>query len=207
MHLWKILLVQSVCYAWICIAASSSSKDYYEVLGLGRDASKHDIKKAFRKLALKYHPDRNPGADESKFREIAEAYEVLSNDEKRTQYDMHGHDGINRGYGGSGRNFHNAFNARFNVKDFFKHFDKGFGKGFDDFFNFDKIFKDMFNGKTNKYSSNKHFDGSGVSHSFQTQTQTIKMGRGMKQTCKTVTTKVGNSVMTKTVCSTEHDEM
>lgn len=199
--------MQSICCTWICIATDARSKDYYDVLGVSKDASKHDIKKAFRKLALKYHPDKNPDADETKFREIAEAYEVLSNDEKRAQYNMHGHDGLNEGYGGSNRDFHNAFNARFNVKDFFKHFDSGFGKGFDDFFNFDKIFENMFTGETNKFTTKKHFGGAGVSHSFQTQSQTVRMGRGMKQTCKTVTTKVGNSVMTKTVCSTEHDEM
>ncbi|MCP9260238.1 Chaperone protein DnaJ [Dirofilaria immitis] len=70
---------------------TSAAKDYYDVLGVKRDASTAQIKKAFRNLALKYHPDRNsePGAQE-KFREIAEAYEVLADEQKRQEYDMGG---------------------------------------------------------------------------------------------------------------------
>ena len=82
-------------------------RDYYEVLGLGRDASEDDIKKAFRKLAMQCHPDRNkePGA-EAKFKEISEAYEVLSSPEKRSRYNRYGHvsgeGGTERGYGDFG---------------------------------------------------------------------------------------------------------
>lgn len=65
------------------------SKDYYEILGVSRDASQEEIKKAFRKLAQKYHPDK-PGGDEKKFKEISEAYSVLSDEKKRKQYDMFG---------------------------------------------------------------------------------------------------------------------
>jgi len=74
-------------------------RDYYEVLGVERGASKEEIKKAYRNLALKYHPDRNksPGAEE-RFKEISEAYAVLSDDEKRTQYDQFGHPGISGKY-------------------------------------------------------------------------------------------------------------
>ena len=70
-------------------------KDYYNVLNLPRDASEDDIKKAYRKLALKYHPDKNkdPGAEE-KFKEIAEAYEVLSDSKKRQVFDMYGEEGL-----------------------------------------------------------------------------------------------------------------
>ncbi|MFC7684627.1 molecular chaperone DnaJ [Ureibacillus sp. GCM10028918] len=81
-----------------------SKRDYYEVLGVSKSASKDDIKKAYRKLSKQYHPDINkePGADE-KFKEIAEAYEVLSDDAKRSQYDQFGHEGPNQGgFGGSG---------------------------------------------------------------------------------------------------------
>ncbi len=78
-------------------------RDYYEVLGLSRDASQDEIKKAYRKLALQYHPDRNPGNKEAEesFKEAAEAYEVLSNDDKRRKYDRFGHDGL-RGTGQQG---------------------------------------------------------------------------------------------------------
>ena len=77
----------------------ATTRDYYEILGLSRDATPEDIKKSYRKLALKYHPDRNkePGAEE-KFKEISEAYAVLSDPEKRAQYDRFGHAGINGQY-------------------------------------------------------------------------------------------------------------
>ncbi|WP_312753072.1 molecular chaperone DnaJ [Rummeliibacillus suwonensis] len=76
-------------------------RDYYEVLGLEKTASKDEIKKAYRKLSKKYHPDLNkePGAEE-KFKEIAEAYEVLSDDQKRARYDQFGHQDPNQGFGG-----------------------------------------------------------------------------------------------------------
>lgn len=77
------------------------ARDYYEVLGVGRDADAQTIKKAYRKLALKFHPDRNPDDPEAetRFKEASEAYEVLTNDEKRQIYDRYGHDGLRgRGY-------------------------------------------------------------------------------------------------------------
>jgi len=74
-----------------------TKKDYYEILGVNRDASKSDIKKAYRKLALKYHPDKNKSEDaEERFKEISEAYAVLYDDEKRQMYDQYGHAGIDQ---------------------------------------------------------------------------------------------------------------
>src|SRR5450631_4443456 len=83
-------------------------RDYYRVLDLARNASEAEIKKAYRRLAMKFHPDRNPGDKdaEGKFKEAKEAYEVLSDDAQRSIYDQHGHAGIDasrqRGAGGSG---------------------------------------------------------------------------------------------------------
>ena len=88
-----------------------SDRDYYEVLGVGKDASADDIKKAYRRMAMKYHPDRNPGdkVAEEKFKEIGEAYAVLSDDQKRAAYDRYGKAGVDPsaaggpgGFGGFG---------------------------------------------------------------------------------------------------------
>jgi molecular chaperone DnaJ len=76
-----------------------AKRDYYEVLGVGRGASSDEIKRAFKKLALRYHPDRNPDSRaeaEEKFKEVAEAYEVLADAEKRSRYDRYGHEGLRR---------------------------------------------------------------------------------------------------------------
>ena len=89
----------------------AEKRDYYEVLGLGKGADEAEIKKAYRSLAKKYHPDMNPGNAEAemKFKEVNEAYEVLSNPEKKAQYDQYGHaafdptmGGGSGGYGGFG---------------------------------------------------------------------------------------------------------
>ncbi|MCY3787624.1 MAG: DnaJ domain-containing protein, partial [Gemmatimonadetes bacterium] len=81
-----------------------SKRDYYEVLGVERDASDSAIKGAYRKKALKYHPDRNPGdaAAEEQFKEASEAYEVLSDPEKKATYDRYGHAGIEGNFGSGG---------------------------------------------------------------------------------------------------------
>ena len=84
-----------------------AKRDYYDVLGIAKDADETAIKKAYRKLAIKYHPDKNPGDSEAeeKFKEAAEAYEILSNDEKRARYDRYGHAGVdpnNGGFSGAG---------------------------------------------------------------------------------------------------------
>lgn len=94
-----------------------SKRDYYEVLGISKGASADEIKKAYRKMALKYHPDKNPGDKEAeeKFKEAAEAYEVLSDDNKKARYDQYGHAGMGGaggfggGFGGGGMNMEDIF--------------------------------------------------------------------------------------------------
>ena len=108
----------------------SNKRDYYEVLDVQKDASKQDIKKAYRKLALKYHPDRNKAPEaEEKFKEISEAYAVLSDDEKRNQYDQFGHAGINGKYNWEDIYRNTDFASIFNDIGF-----GGFGSIFDMFF-------------------------------------------------------------------------
>jgi len=87
-------------------------RDYYEILGVSKNATAEEIKKAYRKIAIKYHPDKNPDdpSAEDKFKEAAEAYEVLSNAEKKQRYDRFGHQGMNGGgFGGGGMNMDDIF--------------------------------------------------------------------------------------------------
>jgi molecular chaperone DnaJ len=107
-----------------------TKRDYYEVLGVPKNASKEDLKKAYRKLAMQYHPDRNPDDKESeeKFKEAAEAYEILNDDDKKARYDRFGHEGVKgSGFGSQGFT---------DVNDIFSHFSDIFGGSgiFDDFF-------------------------------------------------------------------------
>ncbi len=108
-----------------------AKRDYYDILEVSKNASEDEIKKAYRKMAIKYHPDKNPGdkSAEDKFKEAAEAYEVLSNKEKKQRYDQYGHAGVGGasggGFGGGGMN----------MDDIFSQFGDVFGGGgFGDFF-------------------------------------------------------------------------
>src|SRR5512147_2375659 len=90
-----------------------SKRDYYEVLGVNRDASEEEIKKAYRKLAMKHHPDRNPDNPkaEEHFKEAKEAYEILSDAGKRAAYDQYGHAGVDASAAGAGAGFGNFADA------------------------------------------------------------------------------------------------
>jgi molecular chaperone DnaJ len=100
-----------------------SKRDYYEVLGVSKGSSTDEIKKAYRKVAMQYHPDRNPGdkAAEEKFKEAAEAYEILSDADKRNQYDRYGHAGV----AGNGRG---GYGGGMNMEDIFSQFGDVFGE-------------------------------------------------------------------------------
>jgi molecular chaperone DnaJ len=124
--------------------AATAKRDYYEVLGVERGASEAELKKAFRKLARKYHPDVNPGdkSSEQKFKELNEAYEVLSDAKKKQQYDQFGHAAFEQGYGagpGAGPGFEGfARQGGFNA---------GQGQGFE---GFEDIFGNLFGGRATR---------------------------------------------------------
>lgn len=112
----------------------AGKRDYYEVLGVSKNASDDEIKKAYRKLAIKYHPDKNPGDKEAeaKFKEISEAHEVLSDKQKRARYDQFGHAGVGgAGFGGAGGGAGGPFGGGFNYNGQTFNFDFG-GGGLDD---------------------------------------------------------------------------
>ena len=114
---------------------ATGKRDYYEVLGVGREAGPDDVKKAYRRLAMQYHPDRNQGdkAAENKFKEVSEAYEVLSDADKRRIYDQYGHDGLRSTFGPNGFDFSRDFTHFSDLQDLFGSL---FGEGggiFEDF--------------------------------------------------------------------------
>ena len=104
-----------------------AKRDYYDILGISKNATAEEIKKAYRQKALKFHPDKNPGDTdaEEKFKEAAEAYEVLSNSDKKARYDRYGHAGL--GNGGQG---YGGFGGGMSMEDIFSQFGDIFGSAF-----------------------------------------------------------------------------
>ena len=109
---------------------AEQKRDYYEVLGVSRGASEDEIKKAYKKMARKYHPDLNPGdkTAEEKFKEVNEAYEVLSDADKKARYDQYGHAGVDPNFGAGG--FGGGFDGSFDIGDLGDIFGSFFGGGF-----------------------------------------------------------------------------
>ena len=109
---------------------AEQKRDYYEVLGVSRGASEEEIKKAYKKMARKYHPDLNPGdkTAEEKFKEVNEAYEVLSDADKKARYDQYGHAGVDPNFGAGG--FGGGFDGNFDFGDLGDIFGSFFGGGF-----------------------------------------------------------------------------
>ncbi|MGK9369281.1 molecular chaperone DnaJ [Melioribacter sp. Ez-97] len=178
-----------------------AKRDYYEVLGVSRDASQDEIKKAYRKLAMQYHPDRNPGDKEAeeKFKEAAEAYEVLSNAEKRAKYDRFGHGGLK-----GGQDFH-GFD---NVNDIFSHFSDIFGGAFGG----SSIFDDFFGGASSRRSQRRSAGtpGSDIKINLKLTLEEIARGTTKKiklkkyikcDSCGGTGAKAGTGHKTCTVCN------
>ena len=109
---------------------AENKRDYYEVLGIGKDASEDEIKKAYKKMARKYHPDLNPGDKEAeeKFKEVGEAYAVLSDADKKARYDRYGHAGVDPNFGAGG--YGGGFSGDFDFGDLGDIFGSFFGGGF-----------------------------------------------------------------------------
>ncbi len=198
-------------------------RDYYEILGVAKNASDEDIKKAYRKLAIKYHPDKNPDDKqaEERFKEAAEAYEILSNSEKRQRYNQFGHAGVGGASGGSGYG-----GGGMNMDDIFSQFGDIFGGAFGGSGGFGgsrggrrvnrgtnlrvKVkltLKDIANGVEKKIKVNKHVGcktcgGSGAKNG---QYETCKSCNGTGAITRVQQTILG-AMQTQSTCSACHGE-
>lgn len=192
-----------------------SKRDYYEILGVSKNATADEIKKAYRKVAIKFHPDKNPDdpTAEDKFKEAAEAYEILSNPEKRQRYDRFGHQGVNGGgFGGGGMNMEDIFSQ---FGDIFG----GSGNPFESFFGgggrgqarrrkgpnlrikLKLTLEEVANGvekkiKVKRYVTCKVCDGNGAKNGTSLQTCTMCGGSG--QVRKVMNTMLGQMVSNST---------
>ena len=169
----------------------ATKKDYYEVLGVNKDASDEEIKKSYRKLAMKYHPDRNPDNPkaEEQFKEAKEAYETLSDDQKRAAYDQYGHAAFEHGGGGGGAS---GFGGA------------GFGDAFGD------IFGDIFGGARQGGQRYNVYRGADLRYNMEISLEDAAKGTETKiripvqaacETCKGTGAKAGKSPVTCTTCA------
>ncbi len=199
-----------------------TKRDYYEILGVGKSASEDEIKKAYRKLAIKYHPDKNPDdpSAEEKFKEAAEAYEVLGDGQKRQRYDQFGHQGVNGGgFGGGGfadaNDIFSRFGDIFGDTPFGDFFGGGGGRGGKRMRKGDSLriklklnLEEVANGvekkiKVKRYTSCEVCGGNGAKGGTALKTCTTCNGNG--QVRRTVNTMLGQMVSTST-CPTCNGE-
>ena len=180
-----------------------AQKDYYSILGVEKGASKDEIKKAFRKLAAQYHPDKKTG-DEVRFKEISEAYAILGDEKKRAEYDTYGHAFSNtggQGFGGfnwAGQNGFNGQGFEFDLNDIFENFGDVFGKGEkarrgrDVSIDIELSFRDAVFGTTRKIliakqNTCEHCTGTGATPGTETVTCTTCNGNGrMRETRQSI---------------------
>ncbi len=149
-------------------------KDFYEILGVSKSATQDEIKKAYRKVAMQFHPDRNPGdkASEEKFKEAAEAYEILSDSDKRAQYDRFGHQAFSQGRGGGGFS-----GGGMNMEDIFSQFGDVFGD--------DSPFSSFFGGGGGRRSSGSRSRGvRGSNLRIKIKLNFEEMAKGTSKTVK-----------------------
>ncbi len=172
-----------------------SKRDFYEVLGLSKGASDDEIKKAYRKLAMKYHPDRNQGDKakdaEAQFKEVKEAYEMLSDPEKRAAYDQYGHAGVDPNMRGGPGGFGGGFGGA------------GFGEAFGD------IFGDIFGQQRRGPGGRQVYRGNDLSYAMEITLEEAANGKNAEikipswdscETCDGTGAKPGTSVKTCTTC-------
>ena len=150
----------------------SAKRDYYEILGVSKGASADEIKKAYRKVAMQFHPDRNPGdhTAEEKFKEAAEAYEILSDADKRAQYDRFGHNAFGQGRGGGG-----GFSGGMNMEDIFSQFGDIFG---------DDMFGSFFSGGSRGRTSGRSRGVRGTNLRVRIKVNFEEIAKGTAKTIK-----------------------
>ena len=150
----------------------TNKRDFYEILGVSKSASQEEIKKAYRKVAMQFHPDRNPGdkAAEEKFKEAAEAYEILNDADKKAQYDRFGHSAFSSGRGGGG-----GFSGGMNMDDIFSQFGDIFG---------DEGFGGFFGGNGRRSSSGQHRGTRGSNLRVKLKMNFEEIAKGANKTIK-----------------------
>ncbi len=176
-----------------------SKRDYYEILGVGKNSSQDEIKKSYRKVAMKYHPDRNPNNKEAedKFKEATEAYEVLSDSDKRRRYDQFGHEGMR-----AGQDFHGFSD----IHDIFSAFGDIFGSGFGG-----SIFEEAFGGRSSRGRQRQPRTGSpGADLKLRLKLTLEEIAQGVEkklkvkayQSCELCGSSGARSASSKTTCPT-----